>query len=43
MGMAVCDIFTCGDHSDPQLGVEYMKTQFGSEEIICSEFVRPLE
>lgn len=42
-GMAVCDIFTCGDHSDPQLGVDYMKTQFDSKEIICNEFVRPLE
>jgi S-adenosylmethionine decarboxylase len=42
-GTAVCDIFTCGDHSDPQPGVEYMKEQFGATEIICSEFVRPLE
>jgi len=42
-GMAVCDIFTCGDHTDPQVGVEYMKMVFESKDIISNKFVRPLE
>ena len=28
--MAVCDIFTCGDHTDPMKGFDYMKTAFKS-------------
>jgi S-adenosylmethionine decarboxylase len=43
MGMAVCDVFTCGDHTKPQDGVEYMKTMLHASDIVCNEFVRPLE
>lgn len=42
-GMAVCDIFTCGDHTDPQVGVDYMKMVLEAQDIVSNEFVRPLE
>lgn len=41
--MAVCDVFTCGEHTLPQAGVEYMKQRFESSDMIMKEFVRPLE
>ena len=43
LGMAVCDVFTCGDHTKPQDGVEYMRQMFHASDIVCNEFVRPLE
>ena len=43
LGMAVCDVFTCGDHTTPQKGVDYMKRVLYASDIICNEFVRPLE
>ena len=43
LGMAVCDIFTCGDHTDPQKGVEWMKRELKSRDIVSQEFVRPIE
>ena len=42
-GMAVCDVFTCGDHTDPQAGVEYMKMVLHATDIVSNEFTRPLE
>ena len=42
-GMAVCDIFTCGDHTMPQDGVEYMKMELEASDIVSNEFIRPLE
>ena len=42
-GMAVCDVFTCGDHTTPHDGVEYMKQMLHASDIISNEFVRPLE
>ena len=42
-GMAVCDVFTCGDTATPENGVEYMKEQLKATEIVSNEFVRPLE
>ena len=42
-GMAVCDAFTCGDHTTPEKGVEYMQKMLESTDIILNEFVRPLE
>ena len=42
-GMAVCDIFTCGDHTKPKKGVEYMEMMFGSTNVISKSFNRPLE
>jgi len=42
-GMAVCDVFTCGDTAMPENGVEYMKEQLKATDIVSNEFVRPLE
>ena len=42
-GMAVCDVFTCGDHTNPQKGVEWMKMELEAQDIVSNEFVRPLE
>ena len=42
-GMAVCDVFTCGDTAEPQKAVDYMKDQLKATDIICNEFERPLE
>jgi S-adenosylmethionine decarboxylase len=42
-GMAVCDVFTCGDSTMPEKGVEYMKEQLKATDIVSNEFVRPLE
>ena len=42
-GMAVCDVFTCGDTAEPQLAVEYMREQLKATDIVSQEFVRPLE
>ena len=43
LGMAVCDVFTCGDHTEPKKAVDYMKMVLHATDIICNEFVRPLE
>ena len=43
LGMAVCDIFTCGAHTKPKRGVEYMKLMFDADGIVSKSFVRPLE
>jgi S-adenosylmethionine decarboxylase len=43
LGMAVCDIFTCGEHTDPAAGVEYMRQMLYATDIVCREFIRPLE
>jgi S-adenosylmethionine decarboxylase len=42
-GMAVCDVFTCGDHTNPQDGVDYMKDVLEAQDIVSNEFIRPLE
>ena len=42
LGMAVCDVFTCGDHTTPQDGVEYMREMLGASNMISREFKRPL-
>jgi len=42
-GMAVCDIFTCGEHTKPKKGVEYMQLMFDAKDIIYKSFTRPLE
>jgi len=42
-GMAVCDIFTCGEHTRPKKGVEYMQLMFDAKDIIYKSFTRPLE
>jgi len=42
-GMAVCDVFTCGEHTDPQRGVEYLYSIMRATDMVCNEFIRPLE
>ena len=42
-GMAVCDVFTCGDTAEPENAVEYMKEQLKATDIVSHEFERPLE
>jgi S-adenosylmethionine decarboxylase len=42
-GMAVCDVFTCGDHTVPHAGVTYMYEAMGATDIVSNEFDRPLE
>jgi S-adenosylmethionine decarboxylase len=42
-GMAVCDIFTCGEHTKPKKGVAYMQMMFNAQDIVSSSFKRPLE
>ena len=41
--MAICDVFTCGDHTNPQAGVDYMYDVLGATGIINNEFIRPME
>jgi S-adenosylmethionine decarboxylase len=41
--LAVCDVFTCGDHTDPQLAVDYMQKMFRSQEIVSNTFIRPID
>lgn len=42
-GMAICDVFTCGDHTKPMDAVEYMKSELNASDIVINEFERPLE
>ena len=42
-GMAVCDIFTCGEHTKPKRGMEYMQMMFNARDITFKSFTRPLE
>ena len=42
-GMAVCDVFTCGEHTKPEKAVEYMRLALEAKDIVSNEFVRPLE
>jgi len=43
VGMAVCDVFTCGEHTEPQKAVDYMHMVLHAKDIVSNEFVRPLE
>jgi S-adenosylmethionine decarboxylase len=42
-GMAVCDVFTCGETAIPEKGMEYMKEELKATDIISNVFERPLE
>ena len=42
-GMAICDVFTCGDSAEPEKAVEYMKEQLKATDIVSNQFERPLE
>jgi S-adenosylmethionine decarboxylase len=41
-GMAVCDVFTCGDHTVPRAAVTYMYEMMCATDIVSEQFVRPL-
>jgi len=41
-GVAVCDIFTCGDHTTPEDGVEYMRTELNASNIMVQTILRDL-
>jgi len=42
-GTAVCDIFTCGDHTVPEDGVEYMRAELNASDITMKTILRDLE
>ena len=42
-GMAVCDVFTCGDHTNPKSGFRYMYDAMGATSSSSESFKRPLE
>jgi S-adenosylmethionine decarboxylase len=42
-GMAVCDVFTCGDSTEPEKAVEYMQEQLKATDIVSEIFTRPLK
>jgi S-adenosylmethionine decarboxylase len=42
-GFAVCDVFTCGDHTVPRAGVTYMYEAMDAKDLVSNEFTRPLE
>ena len=42
-GMAVCDAFTCGDHTNPQAAVECMRDKLESTDMVSKMFIRPLD
>ena len=42
-GMAVCDVFTCGDHTNPRSAATYMYEALDARDIVSNQFERPLE
>ena len=42
-GMAVCDVFTCGDHTIPGSAASYMYTALGATSHETETYTRPLE
>jgi S-adenosylmethionine decarboxylase len=42
-GIAVCDIFTCGDYTTPEDAVEYVRAELNAAEIVKQIIVRDLE
>lgn len=40
--MAVCDIFTCGDHTNPRAGATYIYEAMGATDLVSEMFNRPL-
>ena len=41
--MAVCDVFTCGEHTNPRSGATYMYEAMGAKDIVSEFFTRPLK
>jgi len=42
-GMAVCDVFTCGDHTNPRSAATYMYEAMGATDLVSEIFTRPLK
>lgn len=42
-GMAICDVFTCGDRANPRSGVTYMYEAMGAKDMVSELFTRPLQ
>ena len=42
-GMAVCDVFTCGEHTSPWNASRYMYDAMGATSHVTETFTRPLE
>ena len=42
-GMAVCDVFTCGDHTNPRSAATYMYEAMGATDLVSEIFARPLK
>ena len=42
-GMAVCDVFTCGEHTNPRSGATYMYEAMGATDLVSEIFTRPLK
>ena len=41
-GMAVCDVFTCGEHTEPRAAATYMYDIMKATDIVSEIFQRPL-
>ena len=41
-GLAVCDVFTCGEHTNPRSGATYMYEAMGATDLVSEIFDRPL-
>ena len=42
-GLAVCDVFTCGDHTNPRSAATYMYEAMGATDLVSEIFTRPLK
>ena len=42
-GMAVCDVFTCGEHTKPTLASVYMYDAMSATSHVTETFTRPLD
>ena len=42
-GLAVCDVFTCGEHTNPRSGATYMYEAMGATDLVSETFTRPLK
>ena len=40
-GIAVCDVFTCGEKTSPRSAATYMYEAMGSTDLVSETFIRP--
>ena len=43
LGQAICDVFTCGEQTRPELAADYIHATMGGDEMISNTFERPLQ